>query len=60
PDVLFVANKLANIQHGWRDPKFCEPVDTAPLSELFDAAALSALLADSAEDVASLKSALHV
>ena len=59
PEVLFVANSLANSQHGWRDPKFGEPVDTALVSELFDAATLSALLAESAEDVASLKSALH-
>jgi len=57
-DVLFVANKLANVQHGWRDSLFCEPLDPARLSELFDAEALQAVLAESTEDLASLKSAL--
>ena len=57
-DVLFVANRLANLQHGWRDPGLCELPDPAILSQLFDADALSTLLAESAEDVASLKSAL--
>ena len=57
-DVLFVANKLANVQNGWRDAQFTPAVDTSILSRLFDSAALGALLAESAEDVASLKSAL--
>jgi HD-like signal output (HDOD) protein len=57
-DVLFVANRLANVQHGWRDPGLCELPDPNVLGQLFDAEALSTLLAESAEDVASLKSAL--
>jgi HD-like signal output (HDOD) protein len=58
PEVLFVANRLANVEHAWRDPKFCEAVDATSLSALFDAEELRALLADSAEDVDSLKRAL--
>jgi len=57
-EVIFVANKLANVQHAWRDPTLCEPVDASILFELFDAEGLSTLLVESAEDVASLKSAL--
>lgn len=57
-DVLFVANRLANLQHGWRDSLFCVPLDPAKLSQLFDTQALGTLLAESAEDLASLKSAL--
>lgn len=59
PEVLFVANKLANVDHAWRNPKFCEVVDASSLSALFDADELRALLADSAEDVDSLKRALN-
>ncbi|MCB1943056.1 MAG: HDOD domain-containing protein [Candidatus Accumulibacter sp.] len=57
-DVLFVANKLANLDHGWRDPTLSEPTVVSALSELFDAEGLSALLADSAEEVASVKGVL--
>ena len=57
-DLLFVANKLANVQQPWRDPQFQEPVDLSILSQLFDADALTTLLAESADDVAALKSAL--
>ena len=57
-DVLFVANKLASVEHAWRDLQFSAPVDADALSHLYDAAALGALLVESAEDVASLKSAL--
>jgi putative nucleotidyltransferase with HDIG domain len=58
PDVLFVANKLANTLGGWRDPAFGNAVDTSTLATIFDAEAISALLAESAEEVQSLKSAL--
>jgi HD-like signal output (HDOD) protein len=58
PDVLFVANKLANTQSGWRDPEYAEAVDTSALAELFDSDAIAALLAESAEEVQSLKAAL--
>ena len=57
-DVLFVANRLANVEHGWRDPGLCELPDPTILGQLFDGEALSTMLAESAEDVASLKSAL--
>lgn len=57
-DVLFVANRLANLEHAWRDPTFSEPVDASALSEFFDAEALSAVLADSAAEVVSLKGVL--
>jgi putative nucleotidyltransferase with HDIG domain len=57
-DVLFVANRLANVEHGWRDPALCELPAPTVLGQLFDGEALSAMLAESAEDVASLKSAL--
>lgn len=57
-DVLFVANRLANLEHGWRDTTFSEPVDTSALSALFDADAITALLADSAEEVTSWRSVL--
>jgi HD-like signal output (HDOD) protein len=57
-DVLFVANKLANMQGGWRDPEFAEAVDTSALAGLFDADATAVLLAESAEEVQSLKAAL--
>jgi HD-like signal output (HDOD) protein len=57
-DVLFVANKIANTQGGWRDPEFDELVDTSALSGVFDADAIAALLVESAEEVQSLKAAL--
>jgi HD-like signal output (HDOD) protein len=57
-DVLFVANKLANTQGGWRDPEYAEVVDTSALAGMFDNDAIAALLAESAEEVQSLKAAL--
>lgn len=57
-DVLFVANRLANLEHGWRDPALSEAASVGSLAEFFDAEALRAVLADSAEEVASLKSVL--
>jgi HD-like signal output (HDOD) protein len=57
-DVLFVANKLANTQGGWRDPEFGEAVDTSALAAMFDADAIAVLLAESEEEVQSLKAAL--
>lgn len=57
-DVLFVANKLANTQAGWRDPEFASRVDTSALTSLFDAETIAALLAESDEEVQSLKAAL--
>ncbi|HRD91789.1 HDOD domain-containing protein [Accumulibacter sp.] len=57
-DVLLVANKLANLEHPWRDPELADRVDTTLLSQLFDADAITTLLAESADDLASLKNAL--
>lgn len=57
-DVLYVANRLASAEHGWRDPALCETVDAPGLAQLFDGAALDELLAESADDLASLHSAL--
>ncbi|HRF71412.1 MAG TPA: HDOD domain-containing protein [Accumulibacter sp.] len=57
-DVLFVANRLASLEHGWRDPTLSDAAPANSLSDLFDAEALGALLADSAEEVSSLKSVL--
>jgi len=57
-DVLFIANKLANTQTGWRDPDFGAAVDTSALAAIFDAEAMAALLAESEAEVRSLKAAL--
>lgn len=57
-DVLFVANKLANMRGGWRDPEFDAAVDGSALEGIFDADAIAALLAESEEEVQSLKAAL--
>ncbi|MBL8390845.1 MAG: HDOD domain-containing protein [Candidatus Accumulibacter sp.] len=57
-DVVFVANRLTNVEHGWRDATFCELPDVSLAGQFFDPDALATLLAESADDVASLKSAL--
>ena len=57
-DVLYVANKIANRTASWRDPAFDEPVDTSMLDSVFDAETLAEIVAESEEEVASLKSAL--
>lgn len=57
-DVLFVANKLANTQGGWRDPELGAPVDTSALAGIFDEETIINLLAESEEEVQSLKVAL--
>ncbi|EXI84410.1 MAG: putative domain HDIG [Candidatus Accumulibacter regalis] len=57
-EVLFVANRLANVQHGWRDDAYSAPPDAAVVAQLFAADELEPLLAESADDVASLKAAL--
>ncbi|WP_374680799.1 HDOD domain-containing protein [Accumulibacter sp.] len=57
-EVLFVANRLANVQHGWRDPAYSAPPDAAVVAQIFAADELEPLLAESADDVASLKAAL--
>lgn len=57
-DILYVANKLANRQGGWRDPEFASQIDTALPEGLFDEQAIAATLAESDEEVSSLKAAL--
>jgi HD-like signal output (HDOD) protein len=59
PDVLYVANKIANHSgFGWRDPKLDGVVDTTVLDTLFDAKTLAGLINESEEEVQSLKAAL--
>ena len=58
PDVLFVANKLANLQSSWRNEEVNYELTVAALSGLFDAEAITGLLAESEDDVTSLKAAL--
>lgn len=58
-EVLYVANKIANTLSGWRDRALGgEPVDTRMLSKLFSADELAALIAESEEEVQSLKASL--
>ncbi|WP_415037002.1 HDOD domain-containing protein [Azonexus sp.] len=58
-DVLYVANKIANRSASWRDAEQAgSAVDTSMLDTLFDAATLQELIAESEEEVASLKAAL--
>lgn len=57
-DVVWVANKLANLKHSWSDPALVERADAGLVSQLFDASALATLLAESADELASLRSAL--
>lgn len=57
-DVLYVANKIANRSASWRDAEIDPPVDTSMLEDIFDAATLAEIVAESEEEVASLKSAL--
>ena len=58
PDVLYIANKMANTVCAWRDPAYGTAVDTSALAALFDAESLQQLLNESDEEVSSLKSAL--
>ena len=58
PDVLYVANKIANRTSCWRDPAYDAGVDTSILDTLFDAETLAAIVAESEEEVLSLKKAL--
>jgi HD-like signal output (HDOD) protein len=58
PDVLYVANKIANRAASWRDPEFDAGVDTSMLESIFDAETLAEIIEESEEEVHSLKSAL--
>ncbi|WP_306606801.1 HDOD domain-containing protein [Azonexus sp.] len=57
-DVLYVANKIANRASSWRDPALDGAVDTSMLDSLFDAETLAEIIAESEEEVTSLKKAL--
>lgn len=57
-DVLYVANKIANLTSGWRDPQYGNDVDTSMLESIFDADTLQEIIDESEEEVQSLKSAL--
>jgi HD-like signal output (HDOD) protein len=58
PDVLYVANKIANRVCSWRDPEFDSGVDTSMLEAFFDAETLAEIIDESEEEVHSLKAAL--
>ena len=58
PDVLYVANKIANRAVSWRDPEFDGGVDTSMLDTMFDPEALAEIIDESEEEVHSLKAAL--
>lgn len=58
PDVLYVANKIANRAVSWRDPEFDVGVDTSMLDSMFDPEALAEIIEESEEEVLSLKAAL--
>ncbi|WP_303787317.1 HDOD domain-containing protein [Azovibrio restrictus] len=57
-DVLYVANKIANTVSSWRDKELDGEVDTSMLAGIFDAATLQEVIAESEEEVTSLKQAL--
>jgi putative nucleotidyltransferase with HDIG domain len=58
PDVLYVANKIANRAASWRDPEFDAGIDTSMLETIFDPEMLAEIIEESEEEVHSLKSAL--
>ena len=57
-DVLYLANKIANRTSGWRDPELDGEVDTSMIDEIFDAETLAEIIAESEEEVQSLRAAL--
>lgn len=57
-NVLFIANKIANRTSSWRDPELDGEIDTSMLDTLFDAETLAEIVAESEEEVQSLKVAL--
>ena len=58
PDVLYVANKIANRAATWRDPEFDSGIDTSMLEMIFTPEMLAEIIEESEEEVQSLKSAL--
>lgn len=57
-DLVFVANVLANLKNGWRDPEFAIAGDTSGFAALFGEAVIDDLLIESEAEVSSLKAAL--
>lgn len=57
-EVLYVANKIANRTAGWRDAQYDGEIDTSVLDRIFDAETLAEIVAESEEEVLSLKAAL--
>ncbi|OQA32534.1 MAG: putative nicotinate-nucleotide adenylyltransferase [Betaproteobacteria bacterium ADurb.Bin341] len=58
PDVLYIANKMANRLCPWRDPELDGVIDTSVLDRIFDADTLAEITTESEEEVQSLKAAL--
>jgi len=58
PDVLYIANKMANRLCPWRDPELDGVIDTSVLDHIFDADTLAEITTESEEEVQSLKAAL--
>ena len=57
-DLVYVANVLANVKNGWREPEFAIEADAASFAALFGDGAIDELLIESEAEVSSLKSAL--
>ena len=57
-DLVYVANVLANVKNGWREPAFAMEADIEPFAALFGGEAVDELLIESEAEVSSLKSAL--
>ena len=57
-DLVYVANVLANVKNGWREPEFAIEADAASFVALFGDGAIDELLIESEAEVSSLKSAL--
>lgn len=57
-DILYVANQLANLRKSWREEAFIVKPDANLFARWFESGSLATLMAESAEDIASLKSAL--
>lgn len=57
-DALYVSNRLVDCINPWHDPEFAEPADPTVMERLLDTETIESLINASAEEVASLKSAL--
>jgi len=57
-DLVYVANVLANVKNGWREPEYAIEADLSAFPALFAEDAIDELLLESDAEVSSLKSAL--